>query len=337
MKARITFVAVFFLSTFLSSSAFSQDIDFEGYGEVGFRAVDRVRIIEYNQKTYFNGKFQVEFEVTDEIEGQLDFRGESEDELVELREFSAKFKYIDKLDIEVGNLKKPFGGERIVSSDDLISTERSFMSERISEIGYGGRSIGIMGAYEFDDDEPDFPHSYYFFIYKNNNLQTGAAARYTYHFGSFGASANIAYLNIGGEFPITSMGYGTELDYITKDFEMKLEALLVEDPVEAVRRRINEMDEQVYSLGGRFQTSYEWDIDGKVIEEIEPFVLLSYYQPDLDVTDRHTLQMLLGLNLYFDNDVRLRFNGDALFTKNEFSDDYSTRGSQFIVELQIRY
>ncbi|MFO7446050.1 MAG: hypothetical protein R6W90_06760 [Ignavibacteriaceae bacterium] len=320
----------------LTAVNLAQDIKFKGYGAAGYRFIDRIRIIEYNQETYFEGKFQAEFEVNKHIEAQLDFRGNSEDQQVELREFSAKFSFLEHLKFEIGNIKKPFGAEYIESREDLAAVNRSFLTEAAGEIGYIGRSVGVMAYYKTKDKKA-YPHSYYFYIFKNNNLQNGITGRYVHHFDDINIGGSYFLLNTGGDYPITTSGLAASFLYKKKDFLVESELMFLQDPVEAIRRGLQEMDKDVIAWGARVQSVIEFDTGDKIIEEIEPFVLLSYFQPDTKIADQHTIQTLVGVNFYFDKDVRLRLNADALFTRNEFNYKYNTHDSRIILEVQVRY
>lgn len=319
------------------SSIYSQ-LKFTGYGAAGYRWIDRIRIIEYNQEVYYEGKIQAEYRVNKNIEAQLDLRGNSSDQRVEFREFSAKFSYIKRLDFKFGQLKKPFSAEYLESGEDLIAVERSYLTDAVGNLGYGGRSVGLMAYYKFDKDEKEFPHEYYFFIFKNNNLQNGAVARYSFYpDDDFGASINYFLLNTGGDYPISSSAFALGAAYDKKDFHIDGELMYFQDPVEGQRRQVLKMDDKVFGYGGRLTAAVKLDTDGEVIKDIEPLVLLSYYQPDTKQTDQHTLQALAGANFYFHKDVRLRLNADLLFTKNEFSKKYSTHDSRITIEVQVRY
>jgi hypothetical protein len=317
--------------------SFAQDIKFKGYGAAGYRFMDRIRIVEANQETYYEGKFQAEFEINKHIEAQLDFRGNSDEQKVDLREFSAKFSYIPWLKFEMGNIKRPFGSEYMESEEDLAAVRRSYLTEVSGDLGYTGRSVGIMAYYNTKDVEK-FPHSYYLYVFKNNNLQNGLVARYVRHFSDISAGVNYFLLNTGGDYPISTNGMATNFLYKKKDFLFETEFMLLQDPVESIRRKLQLIkDKDVWAWGARVLSVIEFDTDAEIIEEIEPLILLSYFQPDAKVAGQHTIQALVGVNFYFDKDVRLRLNADALLTKNEYGDDYNTHDSRFTLELQVKF
>jgi len=320
-----------------SCVSFAQDMEFHGYGAAGYRFMDRIRIVESNQETYYEGKFQAEFKVNKHIEAQLDFRANSDDQQAYLREFSAKFSYIPWLKFEMGNIKRPFGSEYMESEENLSAVRRSYLTEEAGELGYTGRSVGIMAYYK-TKDVANFPHSYFLYVFKNNNVQNGVVARYIHHFSHLSTGVNYFLLNTGGDYPISTSAFAANVLYKKKDIEFETELMLMQDPIEAIRRKLQFLkDTNVWAWGARVSSAVGFDTGGSIIEEIEPLVLLSFYQPDAKTGGQHTIQTLLGANFYFDKDVRLRLNGDILLTKNEYSDDYSTHDSRFTLELQVRF
>jgi hypothetical protein len=312
-------------------------VEFTGFGAVGFRLIDRERFIEINNEVYYEGKLQANIEVNKHIDAQLDFRGNSSDQRVELREFSAGFSYIKRVTIDVGNIKDPFGAERLESEEDLATIDRSVLSESVSLIGYGRRNVGVTVHRKFDKDDSAFPHEYRLHGFKNNANQTGLVGRYTHHLGDYEASLNYTLLNTGGDYPIVSHAFAAYLLYDVKDLEIDGEIMLVQDPIEGIRRQLMGRNSIVYALGGRISAARGFDTDGSVVEEIEPLVMVSYFRPDSQVSDTHTLQVLLGTNVYFEKEVRARVNIDLHLTRNEFSTKYSSIGSRLILELQVRF
>ncbi|MGE5861729.1 MAG: porin [Ignavibacteria bacterium] len=334
---KITFCFFFTLGT-LPNFIMPQQISFSGYGAAGYRFINQIKIIEYNQETYFKAKFQADIEINEKIDAQIDFRGNSEDQRVELREFSARFSYLDKMQFKFGNIKKPFGSEQIENSENLYTIERSYLAESVAALGYGGRSIGLTAYYKYSKKEPGFPHSYYLNAFKDNAEQTGFTGRYIFHFDDFAAAGNYCMLKTSGNFPILSHAFSAALTYDIKDFVTETELFYVQDPIEGIRRIAAGIpDTKVYSLGARLLAAVGFDTDGEVIEEIEPLIHLTYFQPDTKISDAHTFQVLFGTNFYFDKNVRLRLNFDGLLTKNQYSDDYSTHDSRFTIEMQVRF
>jgi hypothetical protein len=332
--------AIFALA--LSNGLFAQekekiDVDFTGYGAAGFRFVDRNQLVDYNQETYFEGKFQVELKYNKNIEAQLDFRGNSSDNAVDLREYSIKFEYWDKMKFEVGNLKKVFGLEYLSSEENLIQIRRSFIQRSFSDQGYGNRALTLMGYYKYSKKRPEYPYSYYFSVYKDNSLNAGAATRFSYHTSSMAYSAGYLFQNRGGEAKFSSHGVEADVQFEQGDFTSNAEAYFGTNTEEGIRRKMAGLNSSASMAGFKTQAALNFNINKEVIKDIEPFVLAGFLVPDTDESEVYTIETLLGANFYFHKDVRFRLNGDLLLTKNKYSDELSTIGSSVTLEFQAKF
>jgi hypothetical protein len=327
-----------FFFVFIPSFVFCQEISWSGFGAAGYRNINRQRIIEYNQEMYFSAKIQADIRINKDIEAQIDVRGNSQDQQLELREVSVKFEYMKHMKISVGHLKKPFTAEQIRNSESLIQIERSYVSSRLGQAGYGGRSVGIRAYYNSSGKKNDLPYSYNLFLFKNNNLQQGFTARYQHHFDDdLSAGASYFILHSGGDFPIVTNAVSAGLYYYKKDFTGELELVAGQDPVEGIRRKAIKEERDVILGGARGLVALGFDTGADVIKKIEPLLLLSYFQPEMRYTKQHTFQVVAGSNFYFHKNVRARLNADFLFTRNRFFDEYSLYGSMVTLELQVRF
>ena len=215
-------IALFFL-LFLSRPIFPQ-VEFSGYGATGFRWLDRNPLKEYNQEVYYTGKLQADLKFNDDIEAQLDIRGDSEDNRVTFREFSVKFEYLENAKVKIGNIRQTFGLEQIISRDEYYFVERSEINDEFSDYGYAQRAVSLMVYGEYDEDDKDeLPYSYYASVYKNNSLAFGTTTRLTHHIGNFGISGNHGFISIVGEYPITSHAFAADLSYNKKKFNTSIE------------------------------------------------------------------------------------------------------------------
>jgi hypothetical protein len=335
-KIKLFPLIIYFLAS--SSALFPQEVSLSGFGAVGYRNINKQRVIEYNQEMYFAAKLQTEMKINKNIEAQVDVRGNSEDQQMELREVSVKFEYMKYMKLSVGHLKKPFTAEQIESSEDLHQIDRSYLSRRLGQIGYGGRSVGIRAYYNSSGKKDDLPYSYYLFLFKNNSLQQGLNARYQYHFNDdFSAGLSYFILHTGGDFPLVTHAASPGIYYYKKNFTAELEMVLGQDPVEGTRRKTIRLDGNVPFWGGRILGALGFDTGDEVIKKIEPLLMFSYYQPELKYSKDHNFQMLAGCNFYFHKDVRARLNADFLFSRNRFFDQYSLHGSMVTLELQVRF
>ncbi len=330
----VKYLIIFLVPIVLSA----QEISFSGYGAAGIKMYDRNRLNDYNQESYYEGKLQADIEYNEYLEAQLDFRGNSTDNSVNFREFSLKIEYWKHFALKIGNIKKPFGYEYLVNREELIPVDRSLNTDRIAELGYGERAVSIMGYYKFDDDDMEFPYSYYISIFRDNSFRSGVVTRLAYHFDDdYSLAINYMFQNQGGDERINTNGFGVDFSVDKKRINGNIEAFYVQDPYEGIRRRLQNRDEEVYAAGVKIMGGYKIDIDNSIFEDVEPLLILGYFVPDFENTDNHVLQAVIGTNVYFDDDVRLRLNGDLRMTKNEFNEDYTTEESRFILEVQVSF
>ena len=339
--SKIFIVIISFLLMF--SSIFSQDVDFSGWGMTGIKVYDRNVLQGYSQEMFYEGKLQADIKYNDNLEAQLDIRGNSIDNSVELREFSVKFKYAEKLRWKVGNIKKPFGYEQSIKREFLISADRSYVYNSIAGMGYGGRSVSIMAYYNYSNKRENFPYSYYISVFKDNSLTSGLVTRGIYHSGDYSYGLSYMFQNKGGSYSISTHGLAADFLIKKKDYSTSAEFFYVQDPVEGQtiiernsRNGTND-NESIFSAGAKFLTSLEFKTDADVITKVEPFVMASYFIPNTELTKYHMIQGVIGSNFYFTKKVRLRFDGNLILTKNDLNEDYVTDESLVTLAIQVRF
>lgn len=330
--------AVLLMILLLPAFLQAQDVEFSGFGATGVRLYDRNPLVEFNQEFYYEGKFQADIDLGKDIEAQLDFRGKSDERAVVLREFSVKFEYMDYARIKVGNVRKPYSIEGLVDRDEYISVFDSYIHRRNGVLGYAGRNVGIMVYHNYNPEKrPNMPWTYAVGVFKNHSYVTSAYARGRYYTDPWFVSFGYAVLSRSHDDAITTHGISADAGFRTKSFETSLELFVAQDPDEGIRRRLLGLSDRVLSTGVKSLTAVRLPVDGKVVRIIEPFLLVAWYAPDSDATEYHTLEIMPGVNIFVDDDVRLRLTADGLLTKDRFSDEYSTHGSVFATEIFIKF
>ena len=324
-------------SLLAASPAAAQDVDFSGFGATGMRSYNQHPDSKYTQEFYYEGKLQADITFSKDIEGQLDFRGASDDREVVLREFSVKFKYWTYAKIKFGNVKKPFSLEGLADRDEYIPVFDSYIHRRNSELGYAGRNVGLVVYYNYKKKRPQFPFSYAVGVFKNQSYVTSMYARGSWHAGDFITSLGYSQLARSHDNAITTHGMSFDAGYMGEAFESGIELFYVQDPDESIRRSLLNLDDEVFSTGAKSLSAFRLPIGGKVVHMIEPFLLVAYYVPDSEVTDYHTIEFMPGVNVFLDDDVRLRITADALYTKDRYSTEYNMLGSLFALEVFVKF
>ena len=57
----------------------------------------------------------------------------------------------------------------------------------------------------------------------------------------------------------------------------------------------------------------------------------------LKISKYHIIQCVIGSNFYFTKKVRLRFDGNLVFTKNHLNQEYVTDESLVTLAIQVRF
>jgi len=331
-------LARIYLITVILTNASAQDVSFTGFGAVGFRSINRNPVALFNQEPYYEGKLQVDLDLSKQIDAQLDFRGKSQDKQLVLREFSVKFKYLRLARIKVGNIKKPFSLEGLTDRDEYIPVNDSHIHRRVSELGYDGRNIGVLVYYNYSKKRPQYPFSYALGAFRNSSYVTSIYGRAAAQLRSnYTVAFGYGHLSRGGDDAIETHGASIDVGYCSDHWESNIEAIYVQDPEEGIRRRLQGSSDRVYSSGIKSFSAIRIDIGSLVVKSIEPYMLFGVFSPDLSNTTWHTLQVMLGVNVFLDDNVRLRLSADGLYSKDRHAVEYSSHGSMFIAEIFVRY
>ncbi|MCF8262803.1 MAG: OprO/OprP family phosphate-selective porin [Melioribacteraceae bacterium] len=334
MRNKVTYFLIFLIA----GSALAQEVSFSGFGTTGMKIYNRNILNGYNQEMYYEAKLQANIDYNKKIDSQIDMRGNSVDNSIQLREATISFKYFKRLKIKFGNPRTPFGYEQTTKREDLISIDRSMTQDRLADIGYGGRGVGLTFYYNYDDDEEDFPYTYAATIFKNNSLLSGLVGRFVYFpDDDLGLGVNYQFSNLGGDYSVNSQGIGIDIIYDKKRSKVGGEIFIVQDPFENSRRKLINIEESAVSFAANINASYKFDTEAEVIKDIEPFFIVSFFLPDLEIETSHEIQTLVGANFYLNKKVRFRFNVDLRFKKNQFNENYSTDNSIFMIESQFLF
>jgi len=339
----ITFILI------LISSVKAEDYSFSGYGSTGYIFYDRSIIKGNKEESFYAAKLQMDLDISKKIEAQLDFRAQSDDHAVELREFSVKFEYYDYLKFKFGNVKLPFGAEQLENRENLLTFDRSIGHESHSELGFGGRSIGLLAYYKYSKKREDFPYSYYLNLYRNNGLNSGVVLRGAYHFGEIIFAGSYLFQHRGGRNSINSNAGELDITFEGEKSTITIEGALFQDPIVSIQNILHNdelalqtgphdyRDEEIYGATFRLSGAYKFSTNADVIKHIEPIYMFSSYYPDISELGSIEIQNMVGANFYFSKKVRMRLHADLRKKKDETGDKYTNLGSRAIMDLQIRF
>lgn len=324
---------------FAAAAVSAQEVTFSGYGAVGFRLLDREALLDANQETYFEGKFQADIEISKRISGQLDFRGDSKSKSVELREFTAKIELADWVNMKIGNPKKPFGSEQMSDQYELETIDRSIVHRNLAPLGYVERSPSLMFYHNYKEkDSGSSPIGYHLMLFKDNSLSYGIVGRLSYFVApDWSISTSLTEQGRGGRNPIMTFGATADLTFETKKEKLILEGVFAQDPNEGIRLQQLGESADVYSLGAKLNLSKEFEVGDELLRSIEPVILVGYFVPDSRVMQGRTVQLLAGVNVYIHKHARFRLDIDKLDTRTPYSNISSSHDSRITLEFQMQY
>ncbi|MEJ5350854.1 MAG: hypothetical protein WHS65_04600 [Melioribacteraceae bacterium] len=261
-------------------------------------------------------------------------RSDSEDREMRLYEASASIDITERLELEIGDLRKRFGIEEWTSREKLPTIRRSMINRYFEPLGYVNREPGIQLEWKMED----------FFIscgihYNESHAFTfiarGSKSKLAGFDKVFAAFQTIRTRD--GQVPHSS-AFNGGLVCNVKGFNMELEAFYGQDPIESYYSSISGEKDNVYFSALKTTISKKFSLNSKVISVFEPLLLAGILVNDIDYIDVNRIQVLLGINIYFNDNTRLMINGDLILSNHFYNKSKRTlSGSNAIIQLQIRW
>jgi len=305
-------------------------VSYDGYFEIGGKS-------EYDDiyiESYYKVKLETEFEINENTKIEIDMRSDSEDREMRLYEASASIDITERLELEIGDLRKRFGIEEWTSREKLPTIRRSMINRYFEPLGYVNREPGIQLEWKMED----------FFIscgihYNESHAFTfiarGSKSKLAGFDKVFAAFQTIRTRD--GQVPHSS-AFNGGLVCNVKGFNMELEAFYGQDPIESYYSSISGEKDNVYFSALKTTISKKFSLNSKVISVFEPLLLAGILVNDIDYIDVNRIQVLLGINIYFNDNTRLMINGDLILSNHFYNKSKRTlSGSNAIIQLQIRW
>jgi len=306
-------------------------VEYGGYFELGGN-------VKYNQsyaQSFYNVKLEYKFKINDKTKVEIDFRTDSEKRQLELHESSISFKFSDKIKLEAGDLKKRFGLEEQISNEKLLTINKSVINEYMEPLGFVNRDIGFQLHY---NNTRDF--SLLGGLHYNESHRFTVVTRFSLA-GIMGVEkvgggiqfANETHSKLPNSY-ITSL----DLSHTIQSIKTEQEFFLGQDPLESYYSRLLSEKKYVTFFGAKTLITKKYSVSNEIPLSLEPVLILSFLSKNITQLDVNTLQVLLGFNLYFDEDIRLMVNGDLHLTNHEWDKKERTiTDSNALLQLQIKW
>jgi hypothetical protein len=282
---------------------------------------------------------QVNTKVDDNLDAQIDIRGESETHEMELREAFLTADLGKAIDLEFGQSKKRFGYEFQKSHEKLVTVDRTLLYQYLEPIGMVGRELSLRYHRKARPKERRIGLSASLGYNESNDFSFIGHLTRLNSIGSFalGASGTVKIDKIQ-EGTQTVWGAALELVRDTEAHHVEIEGVIGMDPLASeVEKKVGD-GENVYFLGGKILYAHRMKTSRRLFKAIEPVLVASFLARDLDTIGRNTISALAGLNIYVAARARVSMNVDFQLTSTPT--DYSDRssvGSNGILQMELQW
>lgn len=321
-------------SLFFSISLAQKKVEYSGYAEVG----GLYEYKAYDPESYARAKLEFQFKLSSRTNVEIDIRGDSRKEQIELRQVVAEMEYSPQFEINVGKMRKRYGAEQQVSHEKLPTVERSLLHRFVAPFGYVSRDIGVQLHWK-DKKETDRT-DLWLGVHYNESRQLTLLARWSKH-GILGLDQigwDVLIERFRGEETFTVFAASVDAVYSSNSFSSDVEFFLGQDPIESQYRMLSGKSERAYFTAAKTTLTQKFQFDNELVKALEPVLLLTFLAPDVDNIDVNRVQLLLGFNIYLEKDVRLMMNSDVVLSNNRFNTkDRTLAGSVLTMQLQFQW
>lgn len=329
----IIITGVIFFLLMCERALFGQKkVSYDGYLEIG----EQVKYRNIYVESFYRVKLEYKLKINDNTKIEIDIRANSENRQLELHEGSASFNLSKRLEFEIGDLRKRYGLEEQTSREKLSFINKSMINEYLEPLGFVSRDPGLQLKWEDAEEN----------IALTGGIHYNESHRYTI-FVLAERRDMLGLDNIGATFQLArERDNDLSHTYIAnvnakKDFgfiDWELEFFSGQDPIESYYRNLNGDEGLVTFFGAKSLMLRKFYINSKFIEAIEPLFLGGLLVKDTEQFDVNSIQLLIGLNIYFDEDIRFMINGNLILSNHEYDKRERTlHGSDATAQLQIRW
>lgn len=307
-------------------------VDYDGYFEIGGKSEYKNIYIE----SFYRAKLEYKLKINDYTKVEIDVRGNSEDRQIELYEASADFKLDSQLKLKVGDLKKRYGLEEQISHEKLLTINTSLINNYLEPLGFVSRDPGIQLYWNNKSDNTTIAIGTHYNESHRLTIVMRFDSKNIFGIDKVGAGFQLARER-DNELPhtfIASIDASQDFNFLNVEFEM----LTGQDPIASYYKKLDGKSGMVDYLGLKILLSNNITINNEVVRNIEPILLASYLAKDTDNLDVNSIQLIIGINTYFDKDIRFMINGNLILTNHDYNKNERTMyGSDVQAQLQIRW
>ena len=332
LRKLIWIIAVAFSILPLSKSLGQKKVSYDGYFELGGEAEYKAIYIE----SFYKIKLEYKIKINDYAKIQIDMRSNSEKRLLELYEGSAEFAIGKGVELKVGDLKKRYGLEEQTSREKLPFINESMINEYLEPLGFVSRDPGFQISWSDDDEKTILTGGLHYNESHRLTIMTLVKRKNFLGIDKVGAVFELARErdNDLSHTYIANINAAEDFGFVNCEFEL----FTGQDPIESYYRKLNCDGKMVNYFAASTMLTKKIPIGCECFDSIEPLILLQLLSKDIDQFDVNNIQLLAGLNIYFDEDIRFMINGNLIMSNHEYDKAKRTfYGSDASAQLQIRW
>lgn len=333
MKAVKTILSYIIVILFVVQDLQAQKkVSYGGYFELG----GKTEYKDIYTESFYRAKLEYKLKINDFTKVEIDLRANSEDRQIEIYEASAEFKLSPSFKLEVGSLKKRYGLEEQISHENLTTINESMINEYFDPLGFVSRDPGVQLHWTDAEEKTKITWGVHYneshritFMTRINRpgflglTKVGAGFQYSSERNNELSDTYIASIDAAQDFGFLN----SELELFTG-----------QDPIESYYRKISGDEAMVNFFAARTVLTKKIPIDNSFLTCIEPLFQGGFLVKDIDQFNVNSIQLLIGCNIYFDEDIRLMINGDLMLSNHAYDiDERTLYGSNVIAQLQIRW
>jgi hypothetical protein len=336
----LTYTAI--LIVFCANQAFAQKtVSYDGYTSLDASYKHKDDFPEF----YTKAKLEFNFKLTPSLETQIDIRGNSQSSTIQLKEVHASVDLPTNMVLRFGNIKKPLSIEELTSREDLYHIDVSQINEFLAPLGYLGRDPGVQ-VYKKHENSSKLYYPRAGISYNQSGLLgiNGRITRGFFNAGYIGIDAIYQFCTIRSAvlpeyYPVHSYVMGLDFSKEGQCWYHELEGFYGLDPIETQLNEISGQTQSVHFIAAKWLSAYHSKLGSSIIKAVEPLVLCSILCPDIQYVDANRIELLAGINIYLDEEVIIRFNGDLILTTNKYNTEDRVIGanSKVIFESIIKW
>ncbi|MBD3243429.1 MAG: hypothetical protein GF331_22760 [Chitinivibrionales bacterium] len=295
------------LDRFITHGVVEIGIEHAEKGHVLWNRDNNVWASDWEKRIAAEADFEIRF--SSMLSAEIDIEGAFSEPGLKLQKGIVVFDLPNRQFVRVGNMKRRLGLEEREGKDELITAERSLLHRHLASLHIMGYSLAC--EYQFRWGFPrTAPMKTWLQLGGDADLKVfgEAAGRVTGDWGRVGYS--ILYAKQFERHRADFWALAGNYRYRDRDRYAALELLLGKDPNATYIAQVIGERTAVYFVGTRAGLAFPFVIGGKLLDVIQPVLVLAHLSPDLRQTGWARFEANPGVNFILRGSKQVRWMTD---------------------------